>query len=82
MEAGLSTIDHKLLISGLFKRCVATTTYDEFWRPIIWSLAAGMSGYYPDADWNDEDLPAASAAKAGLALAGGLFFRDVEREGT
>lgn len=75
MAEGLSTLDHKLMISGLFKRCVAPTTYEIFWRVIVWSLVAGMSGYHPEEDWNGGDvLPESLKANAGKVLAGGLFF--------
>ena len=75
MEPSLCTMDFKILIGGILKRCRTTATSDTFWKVVCWALAALLDGHFPYCDAEGEEYKRGTNeyARAGFHLAGGLF---------
>lgn len=75
MEPGMSTVEFKILIGGLLKRCQARGTRDHFWKVVRWGLKVLLDGHWPYEDHNGDLYVRGTDgfAKKGFPLAGGLF---------
>ena len=71
----MSTAESKILISGLFKRAIASDTLEQYWRMILWALMVLCLGFFPshDSEGNGYAAGTDERARAGWALADGLF---------
>ena len=70
----LSTIDSKILISGIEKRNIATSSLDSLWSTVAWSLFALLSGKHPLRSFNAQPLPPELSGYAGRDLCDGLVL--------
>ena len=70
MDSSLSTIDFKIFVSGLFRRCKGVGTEFVYWQYMLWAFLALHSGKFPENDAFGSPL---NDPRGGLALAGMLF---------
>jgi len=66
-----STVDQKILVSGMIDKCKSENTQYTWWQALIWGFAFLHLGVGPGRFWTGEVF--ASAAKAGQKIANGLF---------
>ena len=72
---GLSTMDQKILMSGIIHQCASDSTAGDIWSAIVWSLTALWAGAHPRRDLDGEPWAQGTPQRAsqGQPLAEGLF---------
>ena len=75
MEPSLTTLDFKIFLSPILRRCKTEATDREYRRIISWALACLQDGNWPSSSYSGDPYDAGTEefARAGFPLAGGLF---------
>ena len=74
LSAGLSTLDSKMVLSGLLSRARCPGASQAFWSALCWDLGALMAGTFPYRDCEGRAYTEGlEYERRGNAIAGGLF---------